>query len=289
MRRGRNGAPSPLEHGPLLQALFLPFRSDLSGRPGNVFLDGTLTPPALPVLALIGVAFGLARRGRRLPTLALVAVGVGLTATGLALGRINLMRYQLAAQVFYALLAGQGLAALGALLARVPPRRPRLNAGLLAVALGASVALDPGLVGQVFTPPLERRFLGEALAQVADDCVILTPEPIPGRRAELPTYLSRELGLHHSWGTVRPGKLPPAVTRAPCVVYYRPLECWDFQQGPGAPEEPGRTFRAGCADLEARLALQPLVRRDLPALPDQYDVYRADRLEVGFFKVLGPR
>ena len=55
------------------------------------------------------------------------------------------------------------------------------------------------------------------------------------------------------------------------------------------PEEPGRTFRAGCETLEGQLALQPLVVRDLPALPDQYDVYRRTPLEVGFFTVQGPR
>ena len=92
--------------------------------------------------------------------------------------------------------------------------------------------------------------------------------------------------MGHSWRRA----INPAEASGPpgaCVVYYRPVDCYDLESWAPAPSEPGAGgLRAECVGFERGLTLEPVVTAAIPALPDCGQDFRTSPLEIGFFRVL---
>ena len=257
---------------------------------GNAVLDPRYSPPPFAVLAGLGIVAWLLRRGSRWWGVSIALSWLVMTLPGLGVGpRMNMVRLELPGQPFFVLAIGGGVAALERWIERWTPRIPRLPAFLGSAVLLGAVWNWPGPIPSLFTPQRERRFIADNVTRVPDGCTILVP-PIPRRLVtQLPIYLSAEAGLAHSWLRA----VNPAEARGPagpCLVYYRPADCYDLTFWSPAPEEgtaEGR--RAECAAFERGLALDPIVTGTIPALPDCGQDFRTAPLEIGFFRVLSVR
>lgn len=293
---GRSAAmlPTPLR---LLQALAVRDGFDAAG---NRFLNPWFTPPTFSLLAVLGMAVGLARPATR-PVAAVTALtALVWTAVQLSTAQMDALRHQLVAQGFWALLAGAGLVSgCGWLQRRLAHRQPLMLAALglrdqtLARTAGvalvvASVSLWPGPLGMLFTPQYERQVYAAGIAQVPDDCTIAH---IRSPRAyvtfdDLPDYLSLQSGRQHKKGYFSSAAELRAATDR-CLVYYRPAACWHLPALLAGERPPGYAgMLPECQALEEGVAMQPLYVVAVPDLPDAWrKTVSRDRIAIGFFRV----
>ena len=262
-----------------------PSADEFARRGGNVFLNPRFTPPPFALLAVLGVIGAAFLRGRRALIVAVVLAAFIFTVPALVPGRMNTARLQLAAQPFYLMLTGAGVA----VLARVARRRPaaaRLFHPALAAVIALSVAVWPGAIGADFTPQMERRFIASSLPSIKDGCVVVWPEMVGMLKLPLPVHLSMQAGRAIDWEGLSDTAIR-STRPAACIYYYRPVSCFDVG---GDPVDPlGGELRDDCARIERAFELAPALLTTLPAVPDNMQVYTRDRLTVGFFRVLGVR
>lgn len=256
--------------------LLRPMTCATCGEVGNAFLAPCMVPPTLTALALVGV---VAWRRSGAVVLATLAAALVLTLTGLVAAYMNTVRLQLPAQPFYALLAGEGLAAtlalLGGKLDLSPWRRDLAGSALIA----ASVALWPGPTGQLFAPQLERRVVLDAMATLPDSCTIVYADV-----GSPPSYLSADQDRHHTWVKSSRVKDLPRAVGSGCWLYFRSHRCSTVRpKSPGAPD-----LAASCATLERQLQVKPLFVRAILASSDNVDAFSAPQVNVGFYRVNAP-
>jgi hypothetical protein len=249
---------------------------------GNLLLYSDLTPPLLPILAACGLAFAI--HARRWFVFAILAAALALTWPGLAAGRLNLGRLQLAAQPLWAILAAYGLHRVASLWR--PGRRwsrwlPQALAGGL---LLASLALWPGPLLRRPTPVVERELVLRALPRLEAGCrVIIAPES-DGPNWTLPAYLDQQDRARLRWGTLEETSVPEnLLSVAPCCYYYRSAACYAVREN----EHRARPLRRCCERVEDQLALEAAHVELHPAVPDGMISYSLDELEIGFFRIVG--
>ena len=259
--------------------------SDATG--GNAVLDPRYSPPPFAILAVLGIVAWLSRRGSRWWGASVAASYLLMTLPGLGVGpRMNMVRLELPGLPFFVLAVGGGVAALDRWLERWTFRVPGLRAALGCAVLLGTVWAWPGPIPTLYTPQRERRFIADNVSRIPEGCTILVPSTPRRVVRQLPIYLSEEAGMGHSWRRA----INPAEASGPpgaCVVYYRPVDCYDLESWAPAPSEPGAGgLRAECVGFERGLTLEPVVTAAIPALPDCGQDFRTSPLEIGFFRVL---
>ncbi len=261
----------------------------------NTWLNHHYTPPVLWLCSLGAVVAGALRRLPRGPVLAIAASALLLTAVNLIDGRMNTARVQLPAQALYCLLAGAGLhlargwlTGLWSRVARGPgaTRRggPALASALLVCLVAASAVAWPGPIGLVSAPQRQHRFITRALEEIDPACTILLPAGGSSPIGRVPRYLRDASGRRRVWHALPEIDLRKRMMRGDCLIYFRPVDCYD-RGAPGAgPVAEGGLLEV-CAAAERGLRLRPLHTASIEAVIDNQQEYTRARLPIGFYTI----
>ncbi|MCS6798741.1 MAG: bacterial transcriptional activator domain-containing protein [Myxococcota bacterium] len=254
----------------------------------NALLDPAIVPPALLVLAALGVL--VPRGSRRASTSLAVSVLVALVVVLADLDRSNVARVHLPAVLLAAGLAGAGLSRLRAL----PSGRWLASAGLLSVAVGAWPTARA-----LFGPDnqaTEEAFLRRAAAALADrrdyDLVFIQQED---RLDDGPwaSFTHDHVPLY-----LFPGARPRSIT---ALVWSGPtdreayallgMRCHARFRPWGTPPPSGSTMQPACERLRASVPLEPVVVWDVPNHGDRLIAYwpAAPRLRIGLYRIASLR
>jgi hypothetical protein len=211
----------------------------------NIFLASAYTPLAWPALAAVGL---FRPPAGRLPLhLWVLVMAVGATFLGAVHAidfNISSTRYQLPAQPFFILLAAAALA--------WPPRRVAIPLTLAAAALTVP-ALSRTTAERTFQA--EYRFLRAALAELPDDCAIVTFSPNSTELGLRPNHqLSATAGRRHRWYF---DHTDPTFAAEPCQALYVNASC-----DADCPQDAANQ-RLHCVTLRAQ-ASAPISEATLP-------------------------
>ncbi len=253
--------------------VLLPDFNEFTSFSGNIWFNHRFTPLILTIASVLGLLFAMWRRVWHGSLLTIFGLALLFTLPGLVLGGMNPARLQLAAQPFYVILAAAGLI----FTVELVPLRSSVMQLALALLVCLSLIWHPGPIGQTFTPQLERRLFSQGLEQIPESALVVWPPHASGGVNPLPTYLFNYKSLR---GATLSGDFATLfATEEKSIVYYRPSSCYLDQN---------KAF--DCAGLEAKLELEPLYLRSLPARSDYMLDYRKDDkdlIEIGFFRLKG--
>ena len=250
----------------------------------NAFLHLALTPLVFPLLALIGVLSLMLRR--RWLVFGVLAAAFLLSWPGMAPGRLNLGRLQLAAQPFWAILAGAGAAFLIARCRLSVPRSRGWVEAVLCLILGTSVILWPGPLVMVPTPRAERRLMLEALPKLERGCSVVWAPMDPGVNWSVPTYLPHVNDAGLFFGGMRTPRVSgDLLDMLGCAYYLRTSYCYSVRHG----EQATGPLRASCVQTERSIQLEAAQVKTVPSVPDGMIEYSRANQELGFFRILGVR
>jgi hypothetical protein len=216
-----------------------------------------------------------------------IAAGL-LTLPGLQSGGLNPARLQLASMPFWALLAGVGLALIAAGLATRLPAGLRRYSGLaLAAALAASACLWPGPILEQPSSQAEHEVFAAGLETIPTACRVLWPAHPFGPIHPLPHYLAAPDRLDLRFANLRSSRLPELRPERDCLIYYRPVTCYDRSSRSGAALSPvdASGLIETCSLVEQQLNLRPLHTASLPAVPDYRQAYSRATLDIGFYRI----
>jgi hypothetical protein len=236
----------------------------------NAFLSPRYTPLAWPLLAAVGLLRPPA--GRWLPHLWVLVMALGASYLGGAHDidfNIQSTRYQLPAQPFYILLASRR--------PRLAPRRLAIPLTLLAAAL-AIPALSRTTAERTFQA--EYRFLRAHLAELPDDCAIVTFDPVSTELGLRPNHqLSATAGRTHRWYFDRSD---PRYAAEPCAALYVNASC------DAACPQDAENQRTHCVALR-REAVSTIAESTLDNRAAIIrDGYRSERVPVGLYWLRRP-
>lgn len=266
---------------------------------GPVFLNGRFVHPALdnglrelvifnpeytPWLLIIGFAAGITAPGAPLSTrlwLAFAATFLaGLVPWWSSLDHVlTIVRHQIRALPFAALLAGLGLSYVGSWVSG----RGGLVLGALLVA---GVAKDLPMAWYPTTMTEEYTFFSRTLQTLPEGCDLVTFIAPDDGGLYPQTHLSKVFDRDDTWHTFGQREVETFDARGPCAFYYRPANCYYWSV---RAEDPATTLVDGmrheCIDFEARFRLEPLAEADLVNLNHSIERYARDPVRVGFYAV----
>ena len=254
----------------------------------NIFINHNFTPPVFALLALVGLISGLRRSSDRYTVLAILFLALLFTLAGIFPGRMNLARLQLAAQAFWALLAGLGLAWLFGYFSRFASslgwHRECLGWLAGAVVVLSSLLIWPGPTGRLHTVQLERLFFERAIERLDDKCVIVWPPSVVGTNHGMPSYLAINSNKTMKWGALVDASIPePLLQSVTCVYYLRPSTCYVQMPDENRPQ----AIRPECARIEQELRLEEVYAQNIASVPDDAAEYHGENIRIGFYRVLG--
>ncbi len=244
---------------------------------GSLFTNVAFTPPALPLLWVFGLVVAVRLRARWAIFPALAPVVLVCLVLPIQNATWVALRLQHGALYLFCLLPA------AALVARpwswlTPPR------GTLVGAVACLAALPyAGLIGEKRAPQQEFDFLQAAVSRVPRGCTVLHPGHDREIVADLPTWLSAEHGLAHTWTMLDPRGGPPAGHPTACVVWYRAASCYAAPAA-GYGARPGG-LRPACEAFERAHRLEPLATAEITGASDTFYRFSGDRLRIGFFFV----
>jgi len=265
----------------------------------NALLNPSMTPPALPLLAVFG-ARELWRRGRR-RLLAFLGIWLlaFLAAHAYVIPREPLMqaRYHLHLVIPFIYLASVGLLATGQWsVGKRWPWHAGLGLGLLSL-LGAPL-IHSGFIRDVDLNLVDEwRWVHDQRQTIPAGCTIIEyrPEQVGARFARVGTYAEAGAGenLWNNVGYASPDDLgePPFadILSSPpaCLYVYEGLPCAGFKAL-------GSAMSAACAELRGRLDLEEIARHERASRPYDENLSRGlDASEQMIFRLLrhrpGPR
>ncbi|MBW1809360.1 MAG: glycosyltransferase family 39 protein [Deltaproteobacteria bacterium] len=267
-----------------LGLLFRPSFSFEGWQTYNIFLNTNFTPPALPLLMILGLVVGSIRKDTRIAALSVLACALIFTIPGLFPGRMNLARLQQAAQPFYAILVGVGI---GWCVQRISRLLKRFSAGGVVfgvLVLLGSVAIWPGPIGSYYTLQLERRFFLDAIQRLDEGSRVIWAPSIKGiNHSGLPSYLAEERGRDIDWGALESNVVPTELLTAAdsSLYYYRASTCYTEMQD----ESRGDPLRPICVEIERQMELEEVFVGDIPSIPDDMAEYKGEEINIGSYRV----
>ncbi|HOO56120.1 MAG TPA: glycosyltransferase family 39 protein [bacterium] len=272
-----------LEEAPNLILKTLGITNSAGGEYGfssNPFFDPCFTPLIIIAFFIIGVVI-LIRKNRKLLLFSIVpALMFAFLYSPINTRTINDVRFQLAYQHFYILIAGAGGAWLVESI-KIKYKQKAMLWFVVVALIAASWFPAYKIVKYKHSPQMEYDFLSGNIPLIDRNLFIIQMDKHIGNICtEMPYYLSEFNNKNHIWVEYSDFiSAPRKYFDSRKVLFYRGISCYTFPYEPEDEEQPQ------CRYIMENFNAIPVMTRDIPAVKDFSFSYGKDILTIGFYEL----